>query len=123
MKKLLTHLIYLAPLFSGVIVIALANYTPHTWLAGWDNLQTDLYPALAVKRAFYSSWQEYQSFGLVAGMGHAADLMRALFGLILSYLLPAHILRYTYHLAAYLIGMIGMYIFLNQLGFTKRRVS
>ena len=55
------------------------NYKPGTYLLGWDSLQRDLKPGLAVKRAFFSVWEEYQSFGLPAGMAHASDLIRAVF--------------------------------------------
>ena len=95
-----------------IFLIAVAlfwlNYQPGTYLSGWDNLQTELNPELAVKRAFYSVWEEYQSFGLTAGMAHATDLIRAILLWFASYLLPQNMIRYFYHFLMLLLGGIGM---------------
>lgn len=104
-----------------VLLIALTNITPGTYLLGWDNLQTDLNPILGIKRAFFSAWQEYQSFGLPAGMGHAADLIRALFIYLLSLVLPQELLRYTFHFSMILAGALGMFNLLKLLGFDKKK--
>lgn len=92
-----------------VLALALTNYIPGTYLSGWDNLQSDLNPWLGVKRAFFSSWQEFQSFGLPAGMAHAADLLRAVSIWLMSYVLPASMLRYSYQFLMVLMGAIGAY--------------
>jgi len=104
-----------------VVVIGIINYAPKYYLSGWDNLQTELYPWLAVKRAFFSAWQEYQSFGLVSGMAHAADLVRALFVVFLSFILPQQAVRYVFHILMLFIGANGAYILINeQLGPRKQ---
>lgn len=106
----------------GVITALFAtNYQPSTYLSGWDNLQTDLNPFLGVKRAFMSVWQEYQSLGLVAGMGHAADLVRATTIWLLSFILPSSLLRYSFHFLMLLSGALGMLQLLQQLGFNKEK--
>lgn len=89
-------------------VIFILNITPNAYLTGWDSLQTELNPILGIKRAFFSVWQEYQSFGLTAGMAHGADLIRAVFILPLTLLLPDWIVRYTFHVVMILIGGVGM---------------
>ena len=94
-------------------VLFWVNYRPGTYLSGWDNLQTELNPGLAVKRAFFSVWEEYQSFGLTAGMAHAADLLRAIFLWIVSFVLPQNIIRYFYHFLMLLLGGLGMMKLLN----------
>ena len=83
-KKIVTKYKYQILLTIIVGVLFWVNYQSGTYLSGWDNLQTELNPWLAVKRAFFSVWEEYQSFGLTAGMAHAADLPRAIFLLIMS---------------------------------------
>lgn len=95
----------------------MTNYKTGTYLSGWDNLQTELNPGLAVKRAFFSVWEEYQSFGLTAGMAHAADLPRAVFLWIMSFVLPQNIIRYFYHSLMFLLGGLGMLRLLGSLGF------
>ena len=59
---------------------------------GWDNLQTELYPFLAVKRAFYSVWQEYQGLGVLAGNAHSADIVRQIFTFLASSILPINLI-------------------------------
>lgn len=99
-----------------VALIGVLNYKKGTYLSGWDNLQTELYPLLAVKRAFFSVWQEYQSFGLIAGMAHAADLPRALCGLLLSMILPIQVVRYVSQIVFIWIGALGaLFLFLHSL--------
>lgn len=89
-------------------ILFLANYRSGTSLTGWDNLQTELNPGLAVKRAFFSVWEEYQSFGLTAGMAHAADLPRSIFLWIMSFVIPQNMIRYFYHFLMLLLGGLGI---------------
>ncbi|MEO6508450.1 MAG: hypothetical protein ABIO02_00700, partial [Patescibacteria group bacterium] len=120
MKHLLkTHLFELLLVFFAAVLF-ITNYAHGTYLMGWDNLQTELSPWLGVKRAFFSVWEEYQSFGLVAGNAHAADLVRALFIWILSFLLPQSVIRYVFHTLMVLVGGLGMLKLLEFLGFKKQ---
>lgn len=89
--------------------VGIANYQPGTFLTGWDTLQTELYPSLAVKRAFFAVWQEYQSLGLVGGMAHGADLIRALGVWIMSFFLPQSLIRYVFHLGMWFVGGVGAF--------------
>lgn len=102
-------------------LIAVTNYTPGTWLTGWDNLQTELAPSLAIKRALFSVWEEYQSFGLVAGMGHAADLVRSVWIFLLSFVLPQSFIRYFFHASMIFVAGTGMFKLLNFAGFSKEK--
>lgn len=103
------------------LIIFAANYKPGTFLTGWDSLQTELNPGLAVKRAIFSVWEEYQSFGLVSGMAHAADLVRALVLYPLSFIVPAAVMRYLFHTAMLLVGGIGMFELLQYTGLSGKR--
>lgn len=95
--------------FLGVVVVAaVTNFTPDKTLMGWDNIQTDLNPTLGIKRALQAVWQEYQSFGLLAGNAHAADLPRAVFVYFMSLLIPQPHIRYVFHMGMILIGGLGM---------------
>lgn len=108
---------HLLPISLILVVVSLAatNYTPGTYLMGWDNLQTDLNPWLGVRRALSSGWQEYQSFGLPAGMAHASDLVRALWVWVLSLVIPAHLIRYVVHFTLMGVGAIGAYTLIKSL--------
>ncbi|OGK26398.1 hypothetical protein A3D80_02720 [Candidatus Roizmanbacteria bacterium RIFCSPHIGHO2_02_FULL_40_13b] len=100
---------YMLLLLVIVGFVGIANYQPGTFLTGWDNVQTELYPSLAVKRAFFAVWQEYQSLGLVGGMAHGADLLRALGVWIMSFFLPQSLIRYVFHLGMWFVGGMGAY--------------
>lgn len=95
------------------LLIFVTNYEPGTILSGWDNLQTELNPFLAVKRAWFSVWQEYQSLGLLSGLAHASDLIRAVFMWGVSFILPMEMERMFFMVLMVFIGGIGMFFFLN----------
>lgn len=109
MKKYVLVLLFIS------LILFFINYRPGTYLAGWDNLQTELNPALAVKRAFFSVWQEYQSFGLTASMAHAADLPHALFIWIISFILPQSLIRYFFHIMMLFVGAWGAFSLIKKL--------
>lgn len=109
MKHFLNKYKYQILLFFITSILFLANYRSGTYLSGWDNLQTELNPGLAIKRAFFSVWEEYQSFGLTAGMAHAADLIRSVFLWITSFVIPQNMIRYFYHFLMLLIGGLGLF--------------
>lgn len=97
------------------VIIFITNFTPGTYLLGWDSLQTELNPTLGIKRAVFSVWQEYQSFGLVAGMAHAADLVRAVVIFFMSCVLPQNMVRYSFHISMLFAGTLGTYFLLKYL--------
>jgi len=121
MRRFLLHHIFPLLLICIVCIIAINNYAPGTYLTGWDNYQTDLNPWLGVKRAFFSVWQEGQSFGLLAGMGHGADIVRACVVWMMSAFIPQSMLRYALHILILFAGVLGMYTLLQSFGFQKKK--
>lgn len=120
MKWLHSHKSELTILFLWLVLLVV-NFTPFAFLTGWDSLQTELNPALGVKRAFFSVWEQYQSMGLVAGMGHAADLVRSVIIFALSLLLPDWSIRYVFHMSMIPIAGFGMLKLLQLCGFTHAK--
>ncbi len=92
-----------------VAVIAIRNYTPDTFLTGWDNLHPEFNFALNIKRSLFAVWQEYQGVGLLGGMGHASDLPRQLMLWAASIVIPASLLRYAWTFGMLLLGPLGVY--------------
>ena len=110
MKKFVGHrLFYPALLIIIVSLVCLKNFTPGTFLAGWDNLMPELNIWLNLKRSFLAVWQEYQGLGLVGGMGHATDLIRQLILLPFSLALPPNLVRYLWHFAMLFLGTLGIF--------------
>ncbi len=102
-------------LIAVVGVLAAANYSPGTWLTGWDNLHPEFDFLLNIKRSVFAVWQEYQGLGLLGGMAHAADLPRQIFLLVISIFIPNQLLRYLFHFLMLFIGVIGVYKILNDI--------
>lgn len=115
------HSKYQLALFFVVAMIMVTNWEHNTSLIGWDNLQTELYPELAVKRAFFSVWQEYQSFGLVSGLAHASDIVRAVFMWGISFILPQQFERTFFHMLMLFIGGLGIMRFLSYIGYEGKK--
>ncbi len=123
MQKFLRKNRYPLIIFLISIIVFFANLKAGTYLMGWDSLQTELNPSLAVKRAFFAVWEEYQSFGLVSGMAHASDLPRAIFLWLISFILPQQIVRYFFHSLMLFVGGLGAFIlFRDHFRFTKEKI-
>lgn len=95
-------------------ILSLANYTPDTTLAGWDNLTTEMGNNLNTKRTIDSAWQEYQGVGLPAGLSHASDIYRQFLTTIISLALPQSLVRYFSHFIYLLTGAYGCYFLTKQ---------
>lgn len=113
-SKLYQHLDSLF-LIAVLLCLFVANYTPGTYLYGWDNLMPELNIWLNLKRSLLAVWQQYQGLGLVGGMGHAADLIRQLILLPFILFLPASLIRYLWHFAMLALGAFGILFGLKKL--------
>lgn len=109
MKKFLLKFWSPLFLFFLVAIVFLTNFSPNTFLSGWDNLHPEFYPLMNLERAWQSAWQEYQGLGLLAGMAHSADLFRQLIFLPITLLLPTHLFRYFWHFLMILIGVFSSF--------------
>jgi len=105
LKSVLPPFIYL--LLTSLLIFL--NYEPNTWFTGWDNLHPEFNPDINLKRALDTTWQEYQSLGLVGGMGHAADLLRQLFLIPFYSFLHPSLIRYLFAFITLTLGPIGTY--------------
>lgn len=117
-SKLATYFFPIILIFFSLI-LAYQNYTPGTYLSGWDNLHPEFNFRVNIIRSLFAPWQEYQGLGLLGGMAHAADLPRQLILLFLSFILPNFFLRYFWHFAMLVVGPLGVYAFI--LSLTKNK--
>lgn len=99
----------------AVVVLALVgiNYEPSTFLTGGDNLHPEFNFPVNIERSLVAVWQEYQSLGLLGGMGHASDLLRQFFLWILSFVFPMESLRYLWTFLTLFLGAIGAYYLIH----------
>ncbi|MDD3002624.1 MAG: hypothetical protein PHS06_02005 [Candidatus Shapirobacteria bacterium] len=84
------------------------NFTPNTWLIGWDNLVPELNIWLNLKRSFLAVWQEYQGLGLVGGMGHATEIIRQIILLPFILILPHNLIRYLWQFLMLTLGVFSL---------------
>lgn len=101
-------------LFLITLILCIRNFTPNTYLIGWDNLMPELNIWMNIKRSIFAVWQQYQGLGLVGGMAHSTDLIRQIIILPLSTILPSNLIRYFWHFAMLFLGTFGIYIGLNK---------
>lgn len=90
------------------IALVATNYQSGTWLTGWDNLHPEFNFPLNLGRATSAVWQEYQGLGLQGGMGHASEFVRVLILYLLSFIVPADLIRYVATLGMVFVGGLGI---------------
>lgn len=92
-----------------IIVVAIVNYKPGTYLTGWDNLQVELNFKSNIIKNFQGVWQEYQGLGVVTGNAHGVEALRSLLLAIVDIFLPNSAVRYFYHFLMLGIGVISTF--------------
>lgn len=103
--------VYPAILTIVVLVLFKANYVPGTWLSGWDSLHPEFDFGLYWQRILNGAWQEHQGVGAPASQSHAAEIPRVMVLWVMSWFLPASMLRYAFFFGCLLLGVWGMYGF------------
>ena len=119
MNKLISFLRnnFFSLLLLGITVfLCWQNYTPGTWLSGWDTLHPEFNFPLNLKRVIAGVWREEQGLGAVAAHAHMAELPRILILWLASIVLPTHFLRYFYVFLCLILGPLGVYWFLIKAG-------
>ncbi len=96
-------------------VLFWANYTPGTYLIGWDNLMPELNFLANFQRSIFGVWQDYRGLGLVDGMSHIANLVHTFYIWILSLFFPQNVLRYLGIFSLHFVGGLGMYLLAKKL--------
>jgi len=115
-KNLFVILLILVPL-----IIAFLNFTPDTWLSGWDTLHPEFNFSLNFQRLFNGVWRPEQGLGAVAGHSHMADLPRVVLLWLFHFILPLSFLRYFYIFLCLIFGPLGVYFFLQKIIFQKSK--
>lgn len=113
LKSKIPFIFIIATLF----IVFLTNFSTNGFITGWDNLQTELNAGLNLKRAVFSVWQEYQGLGVLAGNAHTADIVRQIFTLLLSFVLPVNLIRQVFTFGMLAVGTIGAYFMAKKLLF------
>lgn len=107
-KFFIPFIIFLIALF-----ISYKNYTPGTFLLGWDSLHPEFDFKLNLARVFSGVWREDQGIGALASHSHMADVSRIVLLWIESFFLPQNMLRYSYIFLCLILGPLGFYFFFD----------
>ncbi len=102
-----------------VLVLFFTNYTPGTWLTGWDTLHPEFDFPLNISRVISGVWRPEQGVGDVAIHSHMSELPRILLMWIWSAVFPLSMLRYMYIFLCLFVGSVGMYLYLHSIFKTK----
>jgi hypothetical protein len=106
---------YIAILIGLEVLLFATNYTPGTFLVGWDNVMPEFNLGLNFNRSIFSLWQEYRGLGLIDGMAHSANLLHTLYISLFTILLPDSVVRYLYIHLTHLAGGIGFFLLCTKL--------
>ena len=121
-KKIINYLPVIA-LVSIALLLVLRNYTPGTFLSGWDTLHPEFNFGLNFQRLFFGVFRSEQGLGAVAAHSHMSDLPRVILLYIFNWFAPLSFLRYSYIFLNLILGPIGMYFFLKKIVLKNRAAS
>jgi len=97
------------------VILAWNNYTPGTFLSGWDTLHLEFNFGLNFQRLFFGVFRPEQGLGAVTAHSHMSDLPRVILLYIFDQFIPLSFLRYSYIFLNLILGPIGMYYFLQKI--------
>ncbi len=102
--------------------LCFTNYTPGTYLIGWDSLHPEFNFPEAFRRVWQGVWRGEQGLGAIAAHSHMSDWPRISFLWLESFILPTSFLRYSYVYLCLILGPLGVYFFLKDV-FIKEKDS
>jgi hypothetical protein len=95
------------------VFLCYKNYTPNTFLSGWDTLHPEFDLNLYWQR-ITSVWQEHQGLGAPPSQAHVAEIPRMIFLFLSSLIFPLNFIRYSYFFLMIILGPVGVYLFLKE---------
>ncbi len=101
------------------LILVIQNYTPTTYLSGWDTLHPEFNYKLYWTRIIDGVWQEHQGLGAVGSQAHPAEIPRVLTIMLFDLILPTSMVRYAYAFLMLVLGPLGMYFFMKKGVFAK----
>ena len=96
------------------VLICFLNYTPNTFLTGWDTLHPELNFSLNFKRLL-NLWHSEQGLGTIPAHAQISDLPRVFILYLFHFVLPLNFLRYSYIFLCFILGPLGIYFLIKNL--------
>jgi hypothetical protein len=116
------NLLYvLLPLLLVLISLFLCfkNYSPGTFLTGWDTLHPEFNYKIYWKRIIFGAWQSHQGLGAVTSQAHASEIPRIAFISLLNLFLATDKIRYLYAFLMLILGPLGVYFYIEKIIFRE----
>lgn len=95
--------------------IAFKNYTPGTYLTGWDTLHPEFNFNVNFDRLIFGVWRSEQGLGDLSGHSAMADLPRVVILWLFHFIFPLSFLRYSYIYLCLILGPLAFYFLLKYL--------
>ncbi|HVT01069.1 MAG TPA: hypothetical protein VHE53_02425 [Patescibacteria group bacterium] len=104
---------FLFPLLLILITgaICLLNYTPGTYLTGWDTLHPEFNFSQQFNNEIFGAFRTDQGLGAVAAHAHMSELPRLVLLFLEHFFLPLSFLRYSIVFLCFILGPLGVYYF------------
>lgn len=97
------------------LIIAYLNYTPGTFLTGWDTLHPEFNFAQQLSNILFGVFRTDQGLGAISAHSHMAELPRILLLWLFSFVLPLSFLRYSIIFLCFILGPLGIYFFIKHI--------
>lgn len=113
MKKIFSSP-FLFPLILFLLTgfICFLNYTPNTFLTGWDTLHPEFNFSLNFQRLL-NLWHSEQGLGAIPAHAQMADIPRVFILYLLHFILPLNFIRYSYIFLCFILGPLGIYFLIK----------
>ncbi len=99
------------------LFICYKNYTPGTYLTGWDTLHPEFNYGVYLKRIVFGAWQSHQGLGSPASQAHASEIPRIMIIGLLDIFFAKSFIRYLFAFLMLILGPLGVYFFLRKIIF------
>jgi hypothetical protein len=113
MKILFPKIAFPLILASIVLFLCFKNYTPDTYLIGWDSIHSEFNFPLNFSRLISHVWGSEMGVGAISAHADMGDLPRITILWLASFVLPASFLRYFYIFLCLILGPLGVYFLLK----------
>jgi hypothetical protein len=90
------------------VLICFLNYTPNTFLTGWDTLHPEFNFSLNFQRLL-KIWHSEQGLGDIPAHAQIADIPRVFILYLFHFILPLNFLRYSYIFLCLILGPLGFF--------------
>jgi hypothetical protein len=107
---------FLLPLLLVLIAIFLCyrNYSPNTFLTGWDTLHPEFNLKIYWNRIIFGAWQSHQGLGAMSSQAHASEIPRVIIVSLLDLFFAKDLIRYLYAFLMLILGPLGVYFLIKK---------